>query len=244
VQRLVSELAKDRPSTAQHVLTALKAAFGLATQWGLIPMNPALLVERPKHRPKPVAAMSYEQAKAVLTAFSGHPLEAFVSFMLSTGARPSEALGLTWNQVDFGRGTVTIDRSLPIGGQEPIPTKTGRSNRTLPLGSATIAALRRLPRAIGDAPVFASPDGCFLDERNVLKAVQRHLRHYGLPVLTLYQLRHGAATLRLVNGDSLKLISEQLGHSTISTTADRYLHISEGQLRDSAERLEQALGSR
>lgn len=243
VQKLISDLAKDRPSTAQHVRATLKCALAFAVKLGLIPTNPVDVVNKPTHRAKPVEAMSFEQAQSVLVAFDGHPLRAFITFMLNTGARPSEALAVTWNRIDLGRATVTIDRSLPIGGQEPIPTKTSRSNRTLPLWRTTVSALEDRPRGIGDRPVFSSSEGKFLDERILLRSVRRHLKRSGLAPLTLYQLRHGAATLRLLNGDSLKVISEQLGHSTITTTADRYLHVTEGQLRDSSDRLEQALRS-
>jgi integrase len=241
IQRLISQLAKDRPSSAQHVRAVLRAAFGFAVKAGLILTNPVDAVEKPKHQPRPVEAMSFEQAQAVLSAFAEHPLNAFITFMLNTGARPSEALAVTWNRIDLVRGTVTIDRSLPIGDQRPMPTKTATSNRTLPLWRATISALEDLPRGIGDRPVFSNGDGRYMDERILLRTVRRHLKRCGLAPLTLYQLRHGAATLRLLNGDSLKIISEQLGHSTITTTADRYLHVTEGQLRESANRLEQAL---
>jgi integrase len=241
IQRLISRLAEDRPSTAQHVRAVLKGAFGFAATVGLIPSNPVDQVEKPKHHPRPIEAMDFEQAQAVLSAFADHPLKAFITFMLNTGARPSEALAVTWNRIDVARGTVTIDRSLPIGGQVPIPTKTARSNRTLPLWRSTLAALDGLPRGIGNRPVFNAGNGNYLDERILLRTVRRHLKRFGLAPMTLYQLRHGAATLRMLNGDSLKVISEQLGHSTITTTADRYLHVTEGQLRESADRLEKAL---
>jgi integrase len=241
LQRMITGLAKDRPATAQHVLTTCRAAFGAAVRWGRIPANPANAIERPRHAPRTVRPMMPDEAQAVLAAFAEQPLGPFVSFMLNTGARPSEALGLTWSRVDLTRRTVLIDRSLPIGGQDLLPTKTPRSKRTLPLWSSTVAALEKLPRGIGESPVFAGLDGRFLDERNVLKAFQRQLTRAGLPTLTLYALRHGAATLRLQGGDDLKTISEQLGHSTIGTTADRYLHVTEGMLRESADRLEHAL---
>jgi integrase len=244
IQRIISDLTKDRPSTAQHVLTTCRAAFASAVKLGFIPANPANSVDRPRHTPRPVQPMTPDEAQAILHAFAEQALGPLITFMLNTGSRPSEALALTWNRVDFDRRTVLIDRSLPIGGQNLLPTKTSRSKRTLPLWSSTAAALEKLPGGIGDSPVFSGPEGRFLDERTVLKTFQRRLREIGLPTLTLYALRHGAATLRLQGGDDLKTISEQLGHSTISTTADRYLHVTDGMLRESADRLERALTAR
>jgi integrase len=249
LQRLVSDLAKDRPATAQHVLTMLKSAFALAEAWGLIPTNPARTIEKPKHRPRPVPAMSYEQAQSVLAAFSGHKLEAYVTLMLDTGMRPSEALALTWGHVDLERSAVRIVQSLPIGGgdTEPIPTKTVKGNRTIPLMRLTVAALRRLRDSLGDrgrwdtAPVFPRADGKWADERVVYRQVAKHLQQCGLGHLSLYALRHGSATLGLENGEDLKDIAERLGHSTITTTADRYLHVSERRLREATEKREARL---
>lgn len=246
VQRLISELAKDRPSAAQHVLTTLKAAFGLAVDWGILTSNPATKVEKPKHAPRPVAAMSPEQARAVLSAFVGHVLEGYITLMLDTGARPSEALALTWEHVDLDRGTVHIVQSIPIGGGDvrPIPIKTAKGHRSIPLMAITVAALRRQRTAVGDrgrwntSPVFPRTDGKWADERVFYRSMARHLKRQGLGHLSLYALRHGSATLGLENGESLKEIAERLGHSTISTTADRYLHVSEGGLREATQRRE------
>lgn len=188
--------------------------------------------------------MSYEQARAVLAAFTGHRLEAYVTFMLDTGGRPSEALALTWQHLDLDTATARIVQSIPMGGGDcqPIPTKTAKGNRTLPLMNRTVTTLRRHREALGDrgrwdnSPVFPRADGKWGDERVVYRTMNRHLKTCGLPPLTLYALRHGSATLGLENGEDLKDIAERLGHSTITTTADRYLHISEGRLRAATQR--------
>jgi integrase len=159
VERLIATLAHDRPATAQHVLTTLRNAFSLAVDWRLISSNPAARVEKPKHRPKPVAPMSFEEAQAVLFAFVGHQLEAFITFMLDTGTRPSEALALRWENVDFARGLVRIVASLPMGGARvAIATKTARSNRTITLMYPTLALLKRHQAEQRDAGMV--PPGC------------------------------------------------------------------------------------
>jgi integrase len=248
IQQLITKLAADRPSTAQHVLATLRNAFKIAGDWGLIPNNPALKVNKPKHRPKPIVPMSSAEAKAVLEAFQSHRLEPYVRFMLDTGARPSEALALRWENVDLGRGLVHLVASLPMSGDRVlIATKTHRSNRTVPIMARTIEALerRRFEQRVAGIVcpwVFDRGDGEPTDERVVYHQVQKHLLRCGLPALSLYALRHGAATMGLEAGESLKDISERLGHSTITTTADRYLHVSEGRLKEGMRRREAALG--
>ncbi len=247
IQHLISDLATDRPATAQHVLTTLRNAFGLAVQWGLLPGNPAQRVERPKHDPRPVEPLTFEEAAAILAAFQGHRLEAYVTFMFDTGCRPNEALAMTWDQVDLERRIARVVQSLPMHGElQPIPIKTRKGNRTLTLMGMTVAALKRRQaeqRALGIVTpwIFDRGDGEPANESVVYHQVSKHLERCDLRHLSLYELRHGMATLQLENGESLKDISERLGHSTISTTADKYLHVSEGRLRAATERMEKRL---
>ena len=57
----------------------------------------------------------------------------------------------------------------------------------------------------------------------------------GLPPVTLHGLRHGAATLALAAGTDLKVVQDQLGHSTIVLTADTYTSVLPETARAAAE---------
>ena len=61
-------------------------------------------------------------------------------------------------------------------------------------------------------------------------------KRVGLPVKRLHDLRHGSASLQLAAGVPIAVVSQRLGHSTISLTADTYSHLLEGVGRDAAER--------
>lgn len=62
-----------------------------------------------------------------------------------------------------------------------------------------------------------------------------------LPQIRLYDVRHSHATLLLVAGEHLKVVSERLGHSTIRLTADTYSHVLEGMQQGTATKLENML---
>jgi integrase len=64
----------------------------------------------------------------------------------------------------------------------------------------------------------------------------------GLPRMRFHDLRHGAASLMLAQGASLREIMDVLGHSTISVTADLYAHIAPEARRAFADRIQVALG--
>jgi integrase len=60
--------------------------------------------------------------------------------------------------------------------------------------------------------------------------------------MRIYDLRHSCATLLLGAGENLKVVSERLGHSTITLTADVYSHVSLGMQRGAAAKLDALAG--
>ena len=65
----------------------------------------------------------------------------------------------------------------------------------------------------------------------------------GLPAIRLHDLRHTNASLALLAGVDMKVVSERLGHSQMSVTADLYTHVNRGLGRDAADRIAAVLGS-
>lgn len=68
-------------------------------------------------------------------------------------------------------------------------------------------------------------------------AFKRAVRRSGLPYLSLHGLRHVHASLGLGAGQSLKLMSERLGHSSVSVTGDIYSHVTPQIHSDAAEEM-------
>ena len=62
-----------------------------------------------------------------------------------------------------------------------------------------------------------------------------------LPAISVHGLRHTSATLGLISGTPLKVMSERLGHSSITMTGDIYSHVTEGMDREAASRIASAL---
>jgi integrase len=91
-------------------------------------------------------ALPREHVAALLEACAADPsLKVWATVMAATGARPGEALGLRWQDVDLDRGTLRIAHSVKLGtqhGQGRLgSTKTPGSIRTLPIGPALVAVL-------------------------------------------------------------------------------------------------------
>jgi integrase len=238
IQSLYRELL-DRGLSARSIRythAVLRSALKQAVRWKLLLANSAELVDLPRHTRHRVGVLTVEQARAFITAIKEHPYEALFALAMTTGMRPSEYLALTWADVDLGRGTVSVSRTLEWrkGGWQFADTKRSRSRRVIKLQVWVIALLEKHRQSVdmrtdgepAHALVFVAKRGGPIHES---KFVNRYfkplLKSAGLPDIRLYDLRHTAATLALTAGVSPKVISEQLGHASVAFTLDVYSHV-------------------
>lgn len=184
---------------------------------------------------------------------------ALFAFLLTTGARPSEAFGLKWSDIDLETGRVTIQRTLQWrskkqgGGWYFEETKTKTSRRAVPLPAGLVQHLKEHRAAQAEALlklgirtdlVFATSEGTPVLRRNL---VRRHFKpallHAKLPAgFSLYGLRHTCATLLLQAGTHPKIVAERLGHSSTTTlTMDVYSHEVPGMQSEATAQLERML---
>ena len=89
--------------------------------------------------------------------------------------------------------------------------------------------------------MFTQLDGSPIDPDRVSKEFPKLVRAKGLPYLTFHGLRHAHATLALSTGVNPKIVSEQLGHSSISVSMDIYSHVLPGMQEEAALAVEQLL---
>jgi integrase len=243
------------PRGVAHCRAVLRVALGLAEHEGLIGLNAARRVTLPRQTRKKVEALSPADAKTLLAAFKGHALDALITVALATGLRQGELLELSWADIDFDAATVRVHHQLQrVGGEyQLVGLKTDQSNRTLPLPTVAVAVLRShrtrqaearlmLGRKWKDTGlVFTTAEGNYLNGSAVTHRFQDQLRTAGLPVRSFHELRHGAASLLLAQGATMRTVMEQLGHSQINLTMNTYAHIVPEILRDAADKLNEAL---
>jgi integrase len=124
--------------------------------------------------------------------------------------------------------------------------KTSRSRRSIDLDGATVAALRR-HRArqrehrvlIGagwaeSGLVFVMADGHPLNPASLSQAFDRAVGRSRLPRIRFHDLRHTHATHLLASGVNIKVVSERLGHASVSFTLNVYGHVMPGQQASAA----------
>lgn len=170
-------------------------------------------IKKPERLPK---VLSYDQVHDILKN-EEEPAAVLLEFLYATGARISEACGLTWKEIDFNR------KSLRLFGK-------GRKQRSIPLSEKLESKLKRIQ---SDSPyVFHAKT----DKTKALdpRQARRMIRSFALEKKIFQKLyphlfRHSIATHLLDEGADLRFIQELLGHRSLSTT-QKYLRVSKQRL--------------
>jgi integrase len=132
--------------------------------------------------------------------------------------------------------------------------KTRSGLRAIPLDASTIATLKRHHIAILELQalhadvwvandlVFPRADGAHRYPYTMREQLSALCAGANVPALTPHALRHTAASLLLSAGVPAKVVSERLGHSSISITLDIYTHVTAELQQGAAHALGAALG--
>lgn len=221
------------PNSVHRVHVVLHRAFRDAVRWGFLTKNPAANADPPKLRPNGMAEMttwSAEELKSFLELAVYENLYPLWFVMATTGLRRGEALGLRWRDVDLERSEAAIRQTVvthdyKTAFSEP---KTAKGRRVVALDDHTVAELRRYKARQApdteDALLFCYSTGNPLSPNDVTKHFVELVEEIGLRRIRLHDLRHTHATLALQAGVHPKIVSERLGHATISFTLDVYSH--------------------
>lgn len=245
------------PATVRQLHAILHRALRTALRLGLTQRNVADMVDPPRIGHKEMAILSPEQVHALLAAAVGDRLESLYVLAIGTGMRLGELLALKWRDVDLEGASVQVRATLqrtPEGYTFAEP-KTVGSRRRVALPISVASSLRRhrarqleerlrLGEAWTDLDLlFPDEAGGPLDGISVLR-YEFHplLRRAGLPRVRFHDLRHTAATLLLSRGINPKVVSEMLGHSTISITLGLYGHVTPHMQQGAADAMDALLG--
>jgi integrase len=226
--------------TVQSVAMTVRKAIGDAARWGLVHRNVATLASPPKPRRADMRTWTAEQLRAFLARVEGERLYAAWLLLASTGMRRGEVLGLRWVDVDLDLARVAVRQTLVLAGRQVVTSepKTARGRRSIALDPRTVTALRTWRAAqaaerlqwgcawVDSGLVFTREDGTPLHPEWLSDAFAWRVQRAGLPPIRLHDLRHTHASLGLAAGVPVKVMSERLGHTSSSFTADAYQHVT------------------
>ena len=159
-------------------------------------------------------------------------------------AREVELLGLQWTDFDFDKESVTIQRSL-------VRTKTEESDRGIWVPKLVLERVlahrtrqdeeRQLAGSAWreTGMVFTTHKGTLLEPRNMLREYYRLRDRAQLPKIRFHDLRHSAATILKMAGIPDEVIQKLLGHASVRTTQEIYMHRTPAAEKRSADKMDE-----
>ena len=257
IQLLYNSLITDRglsAKTIKNIHGALHAALEQAKINGYLRVNPSEGTTLPRIEKEELKIMDSADVSAFLRGIEGDDYELPLFVALFTGLRQGELLGLTWDCVDFERGTLLINKQHNRAKGEKefrfSPLKNSRP-RVLTPANAVMDALReqqRRQQAWADLAgsawdnrenlVFTNELGRYINNKTLWVNFKRIVRALGMPELRFHDLRHTFSINSLRAGDDIKTVQENLGHATASFTLATYAHATLGMKRESASRMD------
>lgn len=242
------------PKTIKNVHGVLHKALQQAVLIGYLRFNPSDACTLPRIEKPKIKPLDEIQLAAFLKEIQGHPHEFLYKITVFTGMREGEVLGLTWDCIDFERGTLLIKQQLrreqKKGGKYYFSPPKNNKSRVLSLAPSVIQLFRwqRLKengmRLTADELweennlVFSNQTGEFLSYRTVYDCFKRIVAKIGAPNTRFHDLRHTYAVMAIKSGDDIKTVQENLGHATAAFTLDVYGHITAQMREASASRME------
>lgn len=250
-------------STQLKAFRLLHAALAQAVRWRLIPVNPAAGVRAPRATTKEIRPLTRPQAAAFVAQLDQEQVfwRALFLVALSTGMRLAELCGLRWADCQLDRGVLEVVQTIAyVGGEGSTEkgekgrvtkprAKSRAGHRVLPIDAELVAVLRQhrtvqvarqlhAGRLWADRDlVFPGPLGRPLDDSPIRARLTAVCRAAGVPRVTPHDLRHTHATLLLLDGVNVKVVSERLGHASVAITMATYAHVLPGLQEEAAVRI-------
>jgi integrase len=242
--------------TVNKLLTTLAAVFTFAQRRELVTRNPAAVAERCRLNAdelvmemqpdaevedtgdsvNPDDVLSPEEAASLIAAAGPGFDKTFLLTTVLTGARVGELTALTWDDVNFQTGRLSIRRSVSWAklreqkDSKPrfYEPKTTAGKRTIDLAPELVSALKPWKLACPKGPlnlVFPNLDGSPRHRTTITYgALRPALKAAGLRQVTLHSLRHTRASALILAGTDCLEVAKFLGHAKPTVTMSVYAH--------------------
>lgn len=230
----------------------LRSALSDAARLGLVPSNAAARARPVLRTPRKREGFTLQEAQAIVAAAEGDGWAPLFAFLLYTGLRLGEALGLRWQAVDLRNRRLAVRASRVEVGSKMVEgsPKAARSTRVVALLGGALDALRAqearqagLRAAAGPAwhdegLVFTNRTGGGLQSHNVERAFRLVRARAGVRPLPLHSMRHATASILLGAGVPVAIAAKMLGHSVAlftETYADLLVEAADDAARQADE---------
>lgn len=250
--------------TVKNIRGVLSSAYEYAIENSYIKDNPVLKSKMPffAHSIKSdVPEYSAEQVRKLLLFAKENDSHIYIFLLLAlyTGLRKGELLALTWDDVDYDKKLLRVNKSR-TGSRKAITAqittpKTESSNRKIPLNDTVLEALKAEKKRqnehaeiLGNGydkshsfivrTVLGKP---YVNLSAINRVVNRLTENAGLPHCTIHGFRHSVASILDDNGVPIQDISVLLGHESVQTTERIYINRQKTAKAETIETLDNAI---
>lgn len=258
IQSWVSKLNEDlSPKSVRNLFNILRPALEQAVTNRKIPHNPCTGVKLKSLVKQHGDVFNSDEIKVALDIARGTTMYPILLLELSTGMRRGESLAITWDDVNFQTGELTIDKSVYYhkGERRLKKPKTASGIRTITVGENILKELsliyndylsnrQKMGVLFNDSNlVICQKNGKPYHNDSMTTKWRRFVRKNNLKNIRFHDLRHTNATTMIESGVDIKTVQARLGHSDVSTTLNVYTHRTKSMDENAAKRIDDIIYS-
>lgn len=202
----VSSMQTYKPKTFHRIISTLSSFYRYLYSQGIVTANPLIGIDRPRIKQQEVKYLKHNQVLRLIDSIEDLRDKLIVRTIYATGVRVSELCNMNIEDIDFDEHTIRIKGK-------------GDKIRIVFVDEDTLADILRFigNRIVG--PLFVGQQGKHISSR----AIQHIFKHYAPSGITPHKIRHSYASELYKRSKNLRVVQENLGHTSIKTT-EIYLH--------------------
>ena len=202
----VSSMQTYKPKTFHRIISTLSSFYRFLYTQGAVAANPLTGIDRPRIKQQDVKYLKHNQVLRLLDSIDDPRDKLIVRTIYATGVRVSELCNMNIEDIDFDEHTIRIRGK-------------GDKMRTVFIDDDTRADILKFIGNRIEGPVFVGQQGKNISSR----AIQHIFKNYAPSGITPHKIRHSYASELYKRSKNLRVVQENLGHTSIKTT-EIYLH--------------------
>lgn len=260
-QNVAQQWQKEAPKTFKRYIRYVNNVLDYGVNLELLSSNPMRKIVRPKVKRQVKEKFddfyNKEELETFLKdckAFKSTKVFTFFRVLAYSGMRKEEILALTWDDIDFKKNTISINKALKMGLNNRLyvdTTKTVNSIRTINMDSQTMHYLKEWEQeqlkelfqvginALNNKKqlVFSNGNNSYIHPSKPREWNVSVCNKYDLRFIKIHGFRHTHASLLFRAGVTPKEVQKRLGHKKIETTLDIYTHVYEDESTEAIDKL-------
>lgn len=202
----VSSMQMYKPKTFHRIISTLSSFYRFLYTQGIVKTNPLVGIDRPRIKQQDIKYLKHNQVLRLIDSIDDPRDKLIVRTIYATGVRVSELCNMNIEDIDFDEHTIRIRGK-------------GDKIRLVFVDEDTLADILKFIGNRIAGPLFVGQQGKHISSR----AIQHIFKHYAPSGITPHKIRHSYASELYKRSKNLRVVQENLGHTSIKTT-EIYLH--------------------